>query len=342
MTTGQEENKKLLEKALLEAIGAKNTERIKRLLEMGMTPPMPDTMLSATATRSKEVLMAIIDSGVQIPPMPEIILGAIETKSEEMVMMIIDAGGKIPPNTPNILNKAVLHFDNPDIIKALVDAGADVNIPAPDKYTPLQDSVYLNKPKMARALLECGADINGKGADNQTPLEHAQGRGIRTELKELLEDAVLRSSLEGAPVQRQPRANRATVEALHRQNLAALDKILDGKKKAPEDPSPTENPVTPDPAGIQQLTRRTPFGDTGRVLVEVFNFSAREKTAAIYDPARNIYESLTQRSFDDFQNKTPLKKAFDEYKSQGGTLDEDVIYNTIEERKKKEFPGVGT
>ncbi|MDA0030163.1 ankyrin repeat domain-containing protein [Brachyspira hyodysenteriae] len=67
-----------------------------------------------------------------------------------------------------------------DIIKALVDAGADVNVKNFKLVTPLMFSAGVNDIETMKLLIENGADIEHKNKDGERALEFA----IRKEQKE--------------------------------------------------------------------------------------------------------------------------------------------------------------
>jgi hypothetical protein len=61
-------------------------------------------------------------------------------------------------------------FSNPDVIIALIEAGADVNAAIEDGRTPLHAAASENSnPDVITALLEAGADGSTKNNDGKTP-----------------------------------------------------------------------------------------------------------------------------------------------------------------------------
>ena len=66
-------------------------------------------------------------------------------------------------------------FNRTDVIKRLVDEGADVNRQTRyDKDNPLYFAARCNKTEAVRLLLDNGADINLKNSENKTPLDVAR------------------------------------------------------------------------------------------------------------------------------------------------------------------------
>ena len=82
-------------------------------------------------------------------------------------------------------------FDRTDVIKRLVDEGADVN--RQDRWykdTPLHLAARDNYTEAVRLLLDNGADINLKNNDNKTPLHVAlKGSEIESLLLQLQQSA---------------------------------------------------------------------------------------------------------------------------------------------------------
>ena len=84
----------------------------------------------------------------------------------------------IPPDIPfegaSALHLAVLKSNAP-IVEVLLDNGADIEIKARDafKSTPLIWAAYWGLPDMVRLLLDAGANVNAEDTNGFTPLDAA-------------------------------------------------------------------------------------------------------------------------------------------------------------------------
>ena len=103
----------------------------------------------------------------------------------EIASMILDAGADInarnrhkfagPGNSPL---SAAVYQDRRDVVRLLIERGADVNEGDNAGFTPLHLAVALGRIEAVRILLESGADANartnmtgGKQWGNKTPLD---------------------------------------------------------------------------------------------------------------------------------------------------------------------------
>ena len=74
------------------------------------------------------------------------------------------------------LHNAAWFNDNPAVIRALLEAGADVNAREVNDWTPLHSAAAFNgNPAIVRALLTAGAEANASTDNGRTPLHFAAG-----------------------------------------------------------------------------------------------------------------------------------------------------------------------
>jgi hypothetical protein len=102
----------------------------------------------------------------------------------EILRMLLDAGADL--NVQDGDGRTALYMCaiiyNPEIAEMLLDAEADVNIQDNDGSTALHVSAYWNHSRIAKMLIDAGADMNMRNNDGKLPYELARTQ----ELKELL------------------------------------------------------------------------------------------------------------------------------------------------------------
>ena len=102
---------------------------------------------------------------------------------------------------PSALNKKLTDYSNPiqgtplqiscrignlDIVKLLIEAGADKEVKDVARQSPLSIAVTNNHYDIAKYLIEAGADINSKGPNNLQPIHFACAHGSRKIIELLL------------------------------------------------------------------------------------------------------------------------------------------------------------
>ncbi len=82
-----------------------------------------------------------------------------------------------------------LHYvallNRPDLVEALLDAGADVSAKGSGDWTPLHLSAEKNAAEAATALIAGGANLNAKNSNGDTPLQIARSRSSQEVLEVL-------------------------------------------------------------------------------------------------------------------------------------------------------------
>jgi hypothetical protein len=99
---------------------------------------------------------------------------AVLTNNLEALKQHIAAGSNLNEKDPiggsSPLITAAL-FDKPEMAKALLDAGADMNFQNNDGSTALHTAAFFCRPAIVKMLLEKGADKSIKNKYNQTAYE---------------------------------------------------------------------------------------------------------------------------------------------------------------------------
>lgn len=99
---------------------------------------------------------------------------AAEGGNIDVVKLLIDHGADV--NAPGELGITPLHrAKNAEIAQLLIDHGANVHGDCCD--TPLLSAVWNDKNDIVKILIDHGADVNAKDIDGHTPLDIAIERG---------------------------------------------------------------------------------------------------------------------------------------------------------------------
>ena len=99
-------------------------------------------------------------------------------ENPEIIKTLLDAGAdKAKPGEGlTVLMLAAGNNQNPEIIETLLGAGADIEARSKDDWTTLMWAAYYNKnPEIITTLLDAGADINARGKNDWTALMVAAG-----------------------------------------------------------------------------------------------------------------------------------------------------------------------
>lgn len=107
---------------------------------------------------------------------------AAANNNYEIALLLLENGAnanqetKVPP-----LNSTSIAFPCQEgyleMVKLLVDHGADVNLQGFRNFTPIRVAAQNGHLEIVKYLAEHGADIDFKAMDGATPLEHAASKG---------------------------------------------------------------------------------------------------------------------------------------------------------------------
>lgn len=98
---------------------------------------------------------------------------AMKTGSDQGALRVLVEQGGMDPNHPTgVRNTSALHLvvKAPEVVKVMLDAGADPNAVIGDGRTPLHIAAQFNRVESIEALVEAGADPNFQDKFGRTPL----------------------------------------------------------------------------------------------------------------------------------------------------------------------------
>jgi ankyrin repeat protein len=142
-------------------------------------------IMKATYYGKKDVVAALLETGVELDVFEAAATGRVErlTALIEKDPSLVNA---YAPDGFTPLGFAVF-FAQREIVKALLNAGADVNLPSREsmKVTPLASAAAAKQTDIARELIAHGANVNARAAGGHIPLHEASATG-NVELVNLL------------------------------------------------------------------------------------------------------------------------------------------------------------
>ena len=179
---------------LFEAATAGDLSRVKEMLHHDPSLARAkdqngvSVIMKATYYGKKDVVTALLDSGVELDVFEAAATGQT-ARLRELVCNDPSLVNAYSPDGFTPLGFAVF-FSQPENVKALFDAGADVNLPSREsmKVTPLASAAAAKQTELARVLIAHGANVNARGATGHVPLHEAAANG-NVELVKLLIDS---------------------------------------------------------------------------------------------------------------------------------------------------------
>jgi uncharacterized protein len=145
-------------------------------------------IMKSTYYGKKDVVNALLESGVELDIFEAAAIGRTERLRELIsknpsLVNIYSHDGFTP------LGFAAF-FGRPEVVKALLKAGADVNAASHEsmKVTPLASAAASKQTELARLLIEHGANVNARAASGHIPLHEASANGNVELVKLLIEN----------------------------------------------------------------------------------------------------------------------------------------------------------
>ena len=131
---------------------------------------------------------ALLESGVEL----DVFEAAATGRTERLVELIKKNPSLTNAYSPDGFTPLgfAVFFGQPEVVKALLNAGADPNLPSREsmKVTPLASAAAAKQTELARLLIEHGADVNARAAGGHIPLHEASANGNVELVKLLIEN----------------------------------------------------------------------------------------------------------------------------------------------------------
>ncbi|HEX6046247.1 MAG TPA: ankyrin repeat domain-containing protein [Pyrinomonadaceae bacterium] len=144
-------------------------------------------IMKATYYGKKDVVAALLDTGVDLDVFEAAATGRVE-RLRELIAGEPSLANAYSPDGFTPLGFGVF-FSQPAIVNALLESGADVNLPSREsmKVTPLASAAAAKQTEIARLLIAHGANVNARAASGHIPLHEASANGNVDLVKLLIE-----------------------------------------------------------------------------------------------------------------------------------------------------------
>jgi uncharacterized protein len=142
-------------------------------------------IMKTTYYGKKDIVAALLESGVELDVFEAAATGQTR-RLQDLLREDPSLANAYAPDGFTPLGFAVF-FGQPEIVNALLKAGANVNAPSREsmKVTPLASAAAAKQNEIAHLLIAHGANVNARAASGHIPLHEAAANG-NVELVKLL------------------------------------------------------------------------------------------------------------------------------------------------------------
>jgi ankyrin repeat protein len=175
---------------LMLACESGSLESVKALVEAGAGLDLEaadggTALLTAVDWGRREIMRLLLERGADINIQDvegwSPLLVAIFQGDAALVDELVAGGADVDANvyaTGETALVQALRSDNFEIARALIDAGANVNLRKDGQWTPLMVAVSKDRSDLVALMIEQGAELNAASDDQQTALKIAQSNGL--------------------------------------------------------------------------------------------------------------------------------------------------------------------
>src|SRR6267143_273459 len=177
------------EQEFLDAIKKGNAARVGELLKQNpalikaSTKNGTTAVLLAVYARHPEIAESLLATGIE----PNIFEAAATGRVGRVRELLEKNPELVKAYSPDGWTALHLNFGNLEIVRLLLDSGADINAVSKNGFsaTPLQGAAAFKAIDLAQLLIARGANVNCRGEEGGSPLHEVAGNG-QIELVKLL------------------------------------------------------------------------------------------------------------------------------------------------------------